>query len=66
MGRGLGWEGGDEEDGTLVMVETGTGLGQGWALVMGMRNGTGMGIQICMGIWMGDWHEHYDSDEDGD
>lgn len=31
MGKGLGWGEGDEEDGTLVMVEMGTGLGQGWA-----------------------------------
>lgn len=45
----------------MMMVEMQTGLGIG----DGMRNGTGMGIQIeiSTGIWMGGCHEHCDTDE---
>lgn len=36
----------------MMMVEMGTGLGQGWELMMGMGNGTGMKMGIRE--WDGD------------
>lgn len=64
----MGWGGHEEEeeeeDRTVgLMVERGTGLGQCWALVMEMKNGTGMNTGIRQGD--GDSGSDLDADPDG-
>lgn len=64
--EGMGWGGHEEEeeDRTVgLMVERGTGLGQCWALVMEMKNGTGMNTGIRQGD--GDSGSDLDADPDG-